>query len=156
MNYLNKLRNISFFSNMSSLQIKYVIISVLASVIVLFILLKIIRRRHSVKRQNAHVAERWVSLQKNCATRKTWPKAIVEADGLLDEVLKSRGYKGKTTGERLVAAQHDITSNDSVWFGHKLSKQIIGTDVRTIKKQDVINALAGFRQALKDLGALEP
>jgi hypothetical protein len=97
----------------------------------------------------------WRDLQKHCATRKTWPQAIVAADDLLSEALKQKRYKGKTTGERLVAAQHDLTANDLAWFGHKLRDKIEGQDVRTLKKQDILEALAGFRQALRDLGALE-
>lgn len=147
---------ISNIKSMNNLQPKYIIAGSVATIVVLLALLMIIRRRYSKKLKNAHVSERWLALQKNCATRKTWPMAIIDADNLLDDVLRCRGYKGKTTGERLVAAQHDISSNDSVWFGHKLRKQIASKDVRTIKKQDVLVALAGFRQALKDLGALEP
>lgn len=98
--------------------------------------------------------ERWKELQKNCATRKTWPLAIIEADNLLDDALKARNYRGKTTGERMVAAQHQLSSNDTVWFAHKLRNRIVHEDVRKIKKQEVIDALAGFRQALRDLGAL--
>lgn len=99
----------------------------------------------------------WKELQKHCASRKTWPQAIIEADDLLHEALKSARFKGKTMGERLVAAQHTLTTNDSVWVGHKLRKQITqeGVDVRTLKKQEVVEAMAGFRQALRDLGALE-
>jgi hypothetical protein len=102
----------------------------------------------------AHFTKRWQELQKFCATRKTWPMAIIDADNLVDEALKRRGYKGKTTGERLVAAQHELTDNEAIWFGHKLRNQIVDRDVRTLKKQDIIDALNGFRQALKDLGAL--
>lgn len=103
--------------------------------------------------------ERWQGLQKNCASRKTWPQAITEADDLLAEALKRAGYKGKNTGERLVAAQHDLTNNETVWLGHKLCKRISqekDVDVRKLKKKDVLDALAGFRQALRDLGALPP
>ena len=98
--------------------------------------------------------ERWQDLQKYCATRKTWPQAIIAADDLLCEALKARRYKGKTAGERLVSAQHDLTANELVWFGHKLRDKIVDQDVRTLKKQDILEALAGFRQALRDLGAL--
>lgn len=113
------------------------------------------RRRR--KLNQARYEERWQTLQKHCATRKTWPQAIVEADKLVDEVLKRRGYKGKTTGERLVAAQHSLTTNDMVWLGHKLRNRIVQgeVDVRRLKKRDVLGALSGFRQALRDLGALE-
>lgn len=100
----------------------------------------------------------WQDLQKHCASRKTWPLAITQADDLLSEALKKAGYKGKNTGERLVAAQHDLTSNEKVWLGHKLRKRIAqeDIDVRKLKKKDVLEALAGFRQALRDLGALPP
>ena len=99
--------------------------------------------------------ERWQTLQKHCATRKTWPDALAEADALLDRALKQRRFKGKTLGERLVAAQHDLTSNDTVWFSHKFCNQMADMDVRKLKKEDVARALAGVRQALRDLGALE-
>lgn len=99
--------------------------------------------------------KRWKELQKNCATRKTWPLAIIDADNLLDDALKALNYKGKTTGERMVAAQHQLTSNDTVWFAHKLRNRIVHEDVRKLKKQEVLEALAGFREALRDLGALK-
>src|SRR5690606_10512755 len=101
---------------------------------------------------------RWQELQKLCASRKTWPQAIADADDLLADVLKKAGYKGKNMGERLVAAQHDLTDNETVWLGHKLRKRISqekDIDVRKLKKKDVVDALSGFRQALRDLGALE-
>jgi hypothetical protein len=112
------------------------------------------RRRHK-KLKVKHFTARWQELQKKCATRKTWPDALIEADALLHKALKQRRYKGKTTGERLVAAQHDLTSNDKVWFSHKFCQKMKDVDVRTLKKKQVAEALAGFREALRDLGALE-
>jgi hypothetical protein len=118
--------------------------------------MRIIPRRKK-KLNQVKFAEQWQDLQKLCGTRKTWPQAIFEADKLVDDALKRLKYKGKTTGERLVAAQHDLTSNDMIWFGHKLRNKLEqdDIDVRTLKKQDIIDALNGFRQALRDLGALE-
>jgi hypothetical protein len=118
-------------------------------------MIKLLRRKPR-KLKPANYTERWKELQGLCVSRKSWPQAIIEADNLLDEALKKARYKGKTTGERLVAAQHTLTSNDTVWFGHKLRKTISGEDVRKLKKSDVLEALGGFRQALRDLGALEP
>lgn len=114
-------------------------------------------RRKPKKLKVAHFTERWITLQRHCANRKTWPLAIIEADDLLDEALKKCRYKGKTPGERLVAAQHDLSSNDTVWVGHKLRNRLSQgeIDVRKLKKKDMVIALAGFRQALRDLGALE-
>lgn len=112
-------------------------------------------RRRSKKLKVRQFTERWQELQKKCASRKTWPEALIEADALLDKALKQRHYKGKTTGERLVAAQHDLTANGKVWFSHKFCQQMKDVDVRTLKKKQVAQALAGFREALRDLGALE-
>jgi hypothetical protein len=99
----------------------------------------------------------WQELTSYCGTRKTWPIAIAEADRLLDRALKKKNYKGKTTGERLVSAQHDLTLNEEVWFSHKFTQKILDddVDVRTLKKKDIVRVLAGFRAALRDLGALE-
>ncbi len=116
--------------------------------------MRLLRRRPRQLKTDKYQA-RWAELQKLCGSRKTWPQAVEEADDLLAEALKQKKYKGKTTGERLVAAQHEISANDKVWFGHKLRNRIGKEDVRKIKKQDVLEALAGFRQALRDLGALK-
>ncbi|HVV67360.1 MAG TPA: hypothetical protein VHB72_04850 [Candidatus Saccharimonadales bacterium] len=118
--------------------------------------MKFLPRRKRKMKVDAYTA-RWKDLQKHCASRKTWPHAIIEADDLLCDALKRAGFKGKTTGERLVAAQHHLTDNESVWVGHKLRKKMSeeDIDVRTLKKRDIVTALAGFRQALRDLGALE-
>jgi hypothetical protein len=42
-----------------------------------------------------------------------------------------------------------------VWFSHKFSQKISDIDVRKLKKKEVAMALAGFREALRDLGALD-
>lgn len=97
---------------------------------------------------------RWNELQKQCASKNTWPLAIINADKLLDDALKSSHYKGKTMGERLVAAQRDLTDNDGVWYGHKLRNKLVHEEYGNIKKRDVQKVLVSFRQALRDLGAL--
>lgn len=113
---------------------------------------KLLRRRPRL----AYLENDWKDVQGFCAQRKTWPKAVEEADKLLEKALKNKGYKGKTTGERLVAAQRHIRFNEAVWFSHKYSHKVNDAkiDVRTLKKNDVVQALAGFREALRDLGAL--
>jgi hypothetical protein len=114
------------------------------------------RKRRRKQLNVEYFTGRWQELQKHCANRKTWPLAITEADKLLEEALKKRGYKGKTTGARLVAAQHDLSANSTIWLGHKLCNKLTqeDVDIRKLKKKDMMDALAGFRQALRDLGAL--
>jgi hypothetical protein len=97
---------------------------------------------------------RWQEIEKLCARNDTWPLAVINADTLLDEALKRRRFKGKTMGARLVAAQRNLKNNESVWFGHKLRNKIVHEEMSRLYRRDVNTALHGFRDALKDLGAL--
>ncbi len=101
-----------------------------------------------------HFRGKWRDLQKQLAKSDTWALAIIEADSLLDEALKRSHFKGKTMGERLVEAQRSLTNNDGVWFGHKLRNQLVHQTDVPLRKNDVKQALLGFGQALKDLGAI--
>jgi hypothetical protein len=74
----------------------------------------------------------------------------------LDAALKKRRFKGKTMGERLVAAQNSISDNDLVWTAHNMAKRLAEVPDLKLKEKDVKLALIGFRQALKDLGAFAP
>lgn len=122
--------------------------------LLLLIMISLIVKFRPRKINTAKCSDKWQAVQKHCSDKKTWYLAITDADRLLDDVLKRRHYKGKTTGERLVSAQHAFTNNESLWFGHKLYNRIHDDGLVKINKQDTLEALGGFRQALKDLGAL--
>ncbi len=98
--------------------------------------------------------QKWQESQGFCKDKATWPLAIINADKLVDEALKKRKYRGKTMGERLVAAQRDISDNDGVWFAHKLRNRLVHEVDTQLREADVKKALLGLRQALKDMGAL--
>ncbi len=128
-----------------------------AAVVLLLILIfaaSFIIRHRPRKLNQAYYAERWQTLQTLLKDKSTWPLAIIDADKLLDDALKRSKYRGKTMGERLVAAQRDIKNNDDVWFGHKLRNRLVHEDKVKLKERDVKDALFGIRAALKDLGAL--
>jgi hypothetical protein len=131
-----------------------IIILTVVLLVVLF-LGGIVRRFRPTNLDVRKFQHRWIEIEQLCAKNDTWPLAIINADTLLDEVLKKRRCKGKTMGERLVAAQHDLSSNDTVWFGHKLRNKIVHEEMSRLYRKDVQAALRGFRDALKDLGALK-
>lgn len=80
--------------------------------------------------------------------------AVLNADKLLDQALRERGIKGDTMGERMKAAKATWKNANSVWASHKLRNQIAHeSDVR-VSHDDARRALAGFKQALKDIGAI--
>ena len=97
---------------------------------------------------------RWDSLLARVKTDDGMTLAVIDADKLLDDALKKRRFKGKTMGERLVSAQRQLSDNDSAWYAHKLRNRLVHEPDVRLKKREAQNALAGFRKALKDLGAL--
>ena len=123
------------------------------AVVLLLVALWLIRRKRQIK-QVQKFQSRWKEIQKMCAKAESWPQAVTHADKLVDEVLKAAGYRGRTMGERLVAAQRTLSDNDGMWFAHKLSGRINNEEMNRLYKKDVQAALRGHRQALQDLGAL--
>lgn len=115
----------------------------------------VLARRRFRKLDVARFTSRWQEVQGLCGKEGTWPLAVINADKLLDDALKQSHFKGKTMGERLVAAQRTLSDNDGVWFGHKLRNKLVHEEYSNLKKKDVVKALGGFRQAMRDLGALK-
>lgn len=80
--------------------------------------------------------------------------AVLNADKLLDKALKERGYKGETMGERMKMAKNTWSNANNVWGAHKLRNQIAHEHEVRVTYEDARRALAGFKQALKDVGAI--
>ena len=129
-------------------------VAVVGGIVVVAILIALLLKRPR-KCDNSKYKTKWNALQSMLPDSKMWPLAIIDADKLLEEALKTRKYKGKTMGERLVSAQHDITNNDKVWFAHKLRNKLVHDQEVKLHKSDVKEALLGIRSALKDIGAMK-
>lgn len=81
--------------------------------------------------------------------------AVVEADKLLDKALCEMGVSGKTMGERLKnIGNSKFTQLNSVWHAHKLRNQIAHEPRFKLEYIQAKRALASYKQALKDLGAI--
>lgn len=127
------------------------VVAAVIVIIVLIVFIRLLPKRLKTKR----FATKWQDLQAKCSDPKKWPDVLKEADELLDEALKKRKFKGKTTGERMVSAQKIFSNNDAVWFGHKLYKKYQTNPEMQLKQDHMKKALLGLRQGLIDLGALK-
>ena len=133
--------------------IVFIIVVIVFGVVVLAALSRFAPRRTS-KLNRTYFEEQWATLLARVKTPEGMILAVVDADKLLDEALKRLHFKGKTMGERLVSAQRMISDNDAVWYAHKLRKRLVHEPNVRLKKREAQNALAGFKQGLRDLGAL--
>lgn len=131
----------------------FLIIAIVFGLAVLLILGRLVKRKPGRLNQQ-YYQKKWLEILVRVKTYDGMILAVIDADKLMDEALKKRNYHGKTMGERLVAAQHDISDNDAVWYAHKLRNRLVHEPTMRLRKNEAKNALAGFRQGLKDLGAL--
>lgn len=127
----------------------------LGGIFVSLIVLWLVYRKIPKKLNATRFSARWKELQGYCRDKATWSEAVIAADKLLDEALKRRKFKGKSMGERMVSAQRYFTNNDDLWFAHNLCKKLRADAEVKLKEDDVKDALLGFRQGLRDLGALQ-
>jgi hypothetical protein len=130
------------------------IASILAGIFFLLVIAFVVHKKVPKKIKSDKFVDKWKELQAHCKDKKQWSQAIIEADKLLDAALKRRRYKGKSMGARMVSAQRIFTNNDALWFAHNLCKKVLTDPDARLREQDVKDALVGFRQALRDLGAL--
>jgi len=99
---------------------------------------------------------RWLTIEQQLKRDEisSYHLCILNADKLLDQALREKGFKGETMGERMKNAREIWNNANAVWTAHKLRNQIAHeTDVR-VEYEEVRRALAAFKQGLKDLGAI--
>ena len=80
--------------------------------------------------------------------------AVLEADKLLDALLKHKGYSG-SLGEKLKAADECFNNIDQVWRAHKLRNRLAHEMDFAPPEKDLRGALQSFYAAYKDLGLFD-
>ena len=99
---------------------------------------------------------KWLAIEQQVKRdeESSYHLAVFNADKLLDEALKERGFAGNTMGERMKSAQKSWSNANHIWTAHKLRNQIAHeSDVR-VNYEITRRALAAFKQALKDVRAI--
>jgi preprotein translocase subunit SecG len=84
-----------------------------------------------------------------------WKLAIIEADIMLDDLLKQRGFAGASLGERLKSiSPTQIGSLSEAWEAHKVRNRIAhdGADF-VLTKRMAEDTIARYRRVFNDLGA---
>lgn len=80
--------------------------------------------------------------------------SVVNADKLVDQALREKGIRGATMGERMKNANSLFSDRNGIWNAHKLRNQISHDVDVHVSYENALYALASFRKALKDLGAI--
>ena len=86
---------------------------------------------------------------------QSYNMSVVECDKLLDKALMEMGLSGRTMGERLKkCGREKFSQTNAVWNAHKLRNQIAHEPGFKLEYGQAKHALAVYKQALRDLGAI--
>lgn len=83
--------------------------------------------------------------------------AVLEADKLLDHVLKIKRLRGETMGERMKSIRrddHDRSFFDDMWQAHKLRNEMAHNMNYEVQHFEAKRAIKQFERVLRELGAL--
>lgn len=108
------------------------------------------RKRHQLsEKDNGRIRAHWMKIKRDWQLN---PKgAVLEADKVLDEVLKLKGFTG-SLGEKLKRAAPLFTNVQEIWSAHKLRNRIAHELDIQVHPQEAKTALQQFERGLKDLG----
>jgi hypothetical protein len=105
------------------------------------------------------VQDKWLEIEKTFSLGgpSHFKTSLMEADKLVDYVLKARGVKGETFAERLKGAKSkfpNYSDYNNLWFAHKVRNHIAHETTHELNSAEAKRALEYFKKALQVLGAL--
>lgn len=102
------------------------------------------------------IKKRWQEIEKmlDGPGEMNYKIAVMEADKMLDYVLKSMSMAGKDMGERIRFASFKYSRLRKVWWAHVLRNQLVHEATFVLDYGMAKRAIKTFRRALEELGAL--
>lgn len=130
-------------------------IAILICAVLLFVAINL-TKPHKIQLDKERFQRDWLvienSIQKD--NPASWHLALINADKLVDSALRELQFSGQTMAERLKAAKNKLSSPNSIWHAHKLRNVVAHETGAEINFDQTRRAMASFKQALKDLGAI--
>jgi len=139
----------------SSISVIFFLAAVLILAAILFAVITL-TKKSAPKLNVDKYRSRWMTIEQQLKRDEamTHQMCVLSADTLLDQALKDRGVSGATMGERMKQMQQKWTNANAVWSAHKLRNQIAHEPDVRVDFDSSRRALAAFKQALKDVGAI--
>lgn len=134
------------------------VLAILGISVLFFVLQRVMRM---LRRPDLHdldekkIKEIWADILKTSEHGVMGAKlAVIEADKLLDRVLKSMFMPGETLGERLKSAGYKYPNIRQVWGAHRLRNQLVHDAAFEIRISQAKGALRDYEKAFKTLNVM--
>lgn len=131
------------------------IIAVLIVGVMIFVAMIMTKKRHYRFDVEAYQSKfLTIESELNKHSSATFMKTVIDCDKLLDKAMVEMGIPGKNMGERLKHSKDKFTDINSVWKAHKLRNALAHESDLEITYRQALAALAIYKKALKDIGAI--
>lgn len=101
------------------------------------------------------VEAKWLSIDQmaNSGDQAQKKQAIIQADMLLDDILKQAGVAGNNMGERLKTAASIMSKTiyNQLWQAHKKRNELVHENGSFVADWELGQYLTGFRSATSEL-----
>ena len=98
--------------------------------------------------------KQWAKILKRLETENEteYKLAVIEADSLLDEILKKMGIEGEVLGERLKQLKPGILPNfEEAWQAHKIRNNIVHDPDYRLDLAEAKKVVSIYEQTFRDL-----
>lgn len=102
--------------------------------------------------------EHWNSILENLnvGTPESRKFAIIEADALVDDILKRLGYEGEYMADRLAKLDvQDFPSVEKLWRAHRVRNELAHTPGFEISHEHAKSLIEIYEDFLKEVGVLQ-
>lgn len=102
-----------------------------------------------------YVRQKWAEIEElmRLGSPSNYARAVLEADKLLDHVLKGLRTPGLTMGDRLKASKNRFSKEgiDAAWHAHKIRNELVHNSEFQVMDYTAKEAIKNFHKALKEL-----
>ena len=103
------------------------------------------------------VPSKWEEVMRHIGSEREaeWKFAIIEADKLVNDILKTAGYPGDTMGDRLMSIEKGhLLSLEGLWEAHRVRNKIAHDTNLFLRYSEARRAIELYKIALKELQAI--
>lgn len=153
MNLADKLTEM-FFSALPSIVVG--LIFVLGAFAAVYFGKYIVRKMQFGDDSRRRIMQAWAEVEQHVADgdETHLRMAIIKADAVLDMALMAKMFPGRSLNDRLNFAIHKYRNLKRVRWAHGLRNRLAHEPMHQLSRREGMGAIADFKRALKELGAL--
>ncbi len=111
------------------------------------------RMLEEVRGAKPEVNDDWLKILAHLSSTNPsdWKLAIIEADKMLDDLVKTMGYDGDSLGERLKRVEpSDFNTLSAAWSAHKVRNRIAHESGYELTEREARIAISNYQQVFEE------